>query len=392
MTGATTPRRATIATRVYEPEAAAAAYRLGNLTRALERLGYRVTVLTTKSPGARRSSTRVRRWPVLRDRSGAVRGYLQYLSFDVPLLFRLLFGPRADVVVAEPPPTTGVVTRIACAMRRVPYVYFSADVMSSALTAVKVSGIVRRAVTAMERWALRGAAEILAISDGVRNELEQLGTDPAKISVIGTGIDTALFSPDGEAEDAEPPYFLYAGTMSEFQGAAVFVDAFELVAAEHPDARLVMFGGGVDIDLLTAKAAPLGNRVAFPGFVDAEVVARWTRGATASLASVRPGQGYDFAFPTKTLASVSCGTPVVFAGVGPLRELVTDHNLGWSVDWDARQVAGAMLDALRAPRRRLGRSTLDWLDANYSLRGAADRGAAAVDAVVGLRSTVPSDN
>lgn len=374
--------RATIATRVYEPEAAAAAYRLGNLTRALERRGFEVTVVTTKSKGARRSTRQVRRWPVLRDRSGAVRGYLQYLSFDIPLFFRLLFARRTDVVIAEPPPTTGVVTRIACAIRRTPYVYFSADVMSAALKAVEVSPLVRRVVTGMERWVLRGAAQVLAISDGVRDTIVDLGLDAAKITVVGTGIDTDLFRPDGEAEPSSPPYLLYAGTMSEFQGAEIFIDAFEIIAESNPDARLVMFGGGVDLETLRRKAAGLGTRVTFPGFVGAEVIARWTRGAAASLASVRPGRGYDFAFPTKTLASVACGTPVVFAGIGPLRDVVKDHGLGWSVDWDARQVAVAMEAALANSPLRLSGETLDWLEENYSLRGVADRAATAVQLTV----------
>src|SRR5690554_401825 len=107
-------QNAILATRLYEPESAAAAYRLGNLTRALERRGWRVKVLTTKSKYEARSTRAVRRWPVLRDKSGAVRGYLQYLSFDVPLFFRLLFSRRANVVIVEPPPTTGLVTRIIC--------------------------------------------------------------------------------------------------------------------------------------------------------------------------------------------------------------------------------------------------------------------------------------
>ncbi|HEY9497497.1 MAG TPA: glycosyltransferase, partial [Terrimesophilobacter sp.] len=94
--------RALIASRVFEPEGSAAAYRLGALARSLERAGYRVTVLTTRSSVDASSTSRVRRWPVLRDKSGAVRGYLQYASFDIPLFFRLLFSPRADVVIAEP--------------------------------------------------------------------------------------------------------------------------------------------------------------------------------------------------------------------------------------------------------------------------------------------------
>lgn len=376
------PRTAIIATRVYEPEGTAAAYRLGNLVRALERIGFQVTVLTSQSPAARRSSPQVRRWPVLRDRSGAVRGYLQYASFDLPLAFRLLFSRRVDVVVVEPPPTTGVVARVVCQIRRIPYVYFSADVTSAAIAAVGVNRLVVKAVTAMERWVLDGAAAVLAVTEGVLKELEELGADRATITVVGTGIDTTQFAAEGEVEPADHPYFIYAGTMSEFQGAMVFIDAFAKVALRHADVRLMMFGGGVDRDVLKERSRPFADRISFPGFVGAEVIARWTRGATASLASVRPGVGYDFALPTKTLASVACGTPVIFAGTGPLRELVASHGLGWSVDWDADQVAAAMREALNGLRRRLGPEVIQWLGENYSSAAVGDRAAAAVARVV----------
>ena len=102
-----TVRRVTIASRLFRPEHGAAAYRLGVLADELKIQGYDVTVLTTRPPAPLSSSAAddggvtVRRWPVLRDKGGNVRGYIQYLSFDIPLFFRLLFG-RMDVVVVEP--------------------------------------------------------------------------------------------------------------------------------------------------------------------------------------------------------------------------------------------------------------------------------------------------
>lgn len=371
--------RAVIATRIYEPEGAAAAYRLGNLTRALEQAGYGVKVLTTRADGARRSTSQIRRWPVLRDRSGSVRGYVQYASFDGPLFFRLLFGRRPDVVIAEPPPTTGVVTRVACFLRRVPYVYYSADVTSAAISKIGVNRFVVRVVTAMERWVLNGAQAILAVSDGVRLELEKLGADPSRITMVGTGIDTQKFRADGPAERPGHPYFIYAGTMSEFQGAEVFIDAFLRIESTHPDVRLIMFGGGTDLERLKQRAAPQADRIEFPGFVSSEVVARWMRGAVAGLASVRPGQGYDFAVPTKTLASVACGTPVIFAGVGPLRQIVSDRHLGWSVEWDNEQVAESMGAALSNTSHNLATHRVEWLIENFSLSAVAAKAAAVVD-------------
>ena len=89
---------ALLATRIHLPEAAAASFRLDGVERALARHGVPVRALTTTVPGRDGKpapqvddpkGVRVSRWPALRDASGYLRGYLPYLSFDVPLALRL---------------------------------------------------------------------------------------------------------------------------------------------------------------------------------------------------------------------------------------------------------------------------------------------------------------
>ncbi|MCU1417977.1 MAG: glycosyltransferase [Schumannella sp.] len=335
-----------LASRIFEPETGAAAYRLAALVRALEHDGHEVTVLTTRTPSGAPSTPRVRRWPVVRDRSGAVRGYLPYASFDVPLFFRILFGPRADVCVVEPPPTTGVAARLACALRRRPYVYFSADVTTVAARGIGVNRFALRLIAVLERAALRGATRVLAVSSAVRDEVIALGARPEHVIDVGSGIDTGAFT-DGEAAPSSSPYFVYGGTMSEIQGASVFVDAFALLAAERPDVRLLMFGDGVEKPDLMRRAEAGGHgRIEFRGSVPATELAPWLRGATAALASVRPHSGYDFAYATKALVGLACGVPVVYAGAGPLAPLIAANDLGWSVEWEPAAVAAALRTAL----------------------------------------------
>ena len=84
-----------IVTRLFAPEVAAAAFRLKALADGLAAAGHQVTVLTTKPPKGTASQEfpdyDVVRWPVLRDAGGNVRGYVQYASFDFPMVPRLLF-------------------------------------------------------------------------------------------------------------------------------------------------------------------------------------------------------------------------------------------------------------------------------------------------------------
>lgn len=98
--------------------------------------------------------------------------------------------------------------------------------------------------------------------------------------------------------------------------------------------------------------------------------------------SVRPGP-YGFAIATKVYAAAGCGIPVVHVGPGPGRELVADNDLGWTVDYDVEQVAGAMVAALRSeldPAAAVRRA--DWTRRRASLQAVARRAVARIDAVV----------
>lgn len=360
-----------IASRLFAPEVGAAAYRLKALADGLAGQGAKVQVITSQPPkGLQKIDVDygISRWRVLRDAGGNVRGYVQYLSFDVPLFFRLLLSPKPDVVVVEPPPTTGLVVKVVCSIRRIPYVYFSADVSSSAAKGIGLGGPALRLLTWMERSVLRSAAGILAVSEGVRKEVQVLTGVERNIFMVGTGVDTETFSLQGPTKSTEGKYFVYAGTMSEIQGAQVFVDAFALIAEENPDVRLIMFGQGVELQALKERAASVGPQIEFRPPTSGVDVATWLRSSLANLASVRPGKGYDFAFATKALAGLAAGSPTIYAGVGPMVDLIEENQLGKPCDWDAGSVARAMKEMIEQPVTGADRSRLSaWVEKHFSL-------------------------
>lgn len=380
--------RVVLASRLFLPEVSAGAFRLGALTRGLVARGAAVDVVTTIPPKALRDQAvsipgaRIRRWPVLRDAGGNVRGYIQYLSYDAPLALRLL-GARADVIAAESPPTTGLVAAVVAKLRRTPLAYYAADVWTDGVTSMGASKPVIGLMRFMERAVLRAARVILSVSPEVTERLVALGADPDRIATIGNGIDTDVFSPDATPQDLGRPYFVYTGTMSEWQQPDVFVKGFARIAQQNPDVDLRFFGQGALLDELKSLAAQLApGRVHFGGVVPAAESAQWIRGALASMVSIVPGKGYDFARPTKTYAAAACGTPVLFAGAATGRELVADAGLGEATGFDEREVSEAMERLIaqqadgRTEAKRTGRAA--WARENVSLAAAGERAAAAV--------------
>ncbi|GAA2177122.1 glycosyltransferase family 4 protein [Leucobacter tardus] len=382
--------RVAITSRIFEPEPSAASFRLAALADSFVAEGHEVMVLTVRSARGRREAGaandhdsddfrryRVQRFPVLRDRTGYVRGYLQYLSFDVPLFFRILCGPKRDIIVTEPPPTTGVFVRIAARLRRTPYAYYAADIWSDAAESTGAFGIVVDAVRRMERFALSGAHTVLSVNEGVSARVREIAPR-ATVRTVGNGVDTEIFRPDGAREE-RGIYAIYSGTASEWQGAGIFIDALERILPEFPDARLVFLGHGSDWESLRERAEglPVGA-VNFIRTVPPDEAAEWIRGAVASVASIRPDAGYNFAFPTKVFASWACGTPVVFAGEGRVHEFMREHAseaaLGSACAYDVEAVAEAMRIAFGnvpglAAREALG----SWAELSVGLHAVAER-------------------
>ena len=167
------------------------------------------------------------------------------------------------------------------------------------------------------------------------------------MTVVPNGIDTDVFTPEGPVASDAPrsPYFLYAGTASEWQGAGIFIQALRLVHRTHPQVELVYLGQGSEWDYLRDLAAN-DPRIHLMPVVSPDEAAAWQRGAVASVVSIRPGVGYDFAYPTKIFAALACGTPVVYAGPGPARADLSEAGLGWVADYDAHSVEGCMLAAI----------------------------------------------
>lgn len=375
--------RVVVATRVFTPEPAAAAFREEALVLALEAAGCEVTVLTTRPPRRVTGADRARhvsRFPVKRDHQGQVRGYASYMSFDVPLALRLLLRRRPDVIVAEPPPTTGLVATVLGVLRGVPTVFYAADVWSDATASVEgVPGPVQAAVRLMETLTWRRASRVLTISAGVDDRVAALIGRRPSLTMVGNGIDTEAFTTEGPASPEPGRYFVYAGTVSEWQGADVFVDAFAAVRARHPDVRLLFFSEGTGKEELARRVAERGiEGVEFRGRLAPRDVSRVLRGAVAGLSSITPGQGYEFALPTKIYAATASGTPILHAGTGAAADLVDGAGLGWATAYDAPAVSSAMLAALDADARPDGAHLRRWTLDHASLQTAAQRAARAV--------------
>ncbi|GGD72239.1 hypothetical protein GCM10007269_14210 [Microbacterium murale] len=235
-----------------------------------------------------------------------------------------------------------------------------------------------KAVRAVERFALLGAAENLVVSDGVVQRIEALAHGSPTV-VVGHGVDTSLFSPHGVGVD-NPSDIVYVGTMSEWHGAGIAIEALAIVMQDDPSVTATFIGQGTDKQLLqeTVEEYGLADRIRFLPPVPAEDAARWTRSARVALATLKPSVGYDFAVPTKLYAAIAVGTPIAYAGPEALREVVTDNALGKAAPFDAVEFADAIRLLLDRNDAEPIPSLVRWAHHNVSAQAVAERAVAAV--------------
>lgn len=372
--------RIAIVSRIYRPEPSAASLYLGAVADEATARGHDVTVLTARPPGdldPGSPAETVRTFPVLRDRNGYVRGYLQYLSFDVPLAFRLLVLRRPDVVLMEPPPTTGVIVRVVCWLRRIPYVYDAADIWSDAADQATGSRLVISVLRRMERFGMRGARHLVTISQGVKDRVRAMGVS-RPVTVTGFGADTRAFMPSTQPDAPTDRVFLYAGSYSAWHGADAAIEAFAEFSRETPGYIFRFIGNGSERESLETRARELGleGTVEFVDAVPSEQLLPELHTAVASIATLRPGAGYDYAFTTKAYSSMAAGCPVIFAGPGPTATFLHRANAavraGAVCRYEPSEIARAMsvfaADPLTGSARR---ALAEWTADEHSMEAVA---------------------
>lgn len=199
------------------------------------------------------------------------------------------------------------------------------------------------------RWAYPQADAVVAVSGGVREDLTRVvpGVVPAVIHnpVLPSDWAARAAAPVGHPwlEDASLEVVLSVSRLAAVKDLPALVDAFALVAAARPAARLVIAGDGPESDALRQQIARRGlaDRAQLVGAVQNPLA--WMRGARVFALTSR----YE-GFGNVLIEAMAVGTAVVSTDcpVGP-REVLEDGRLGRLVPpGDVAAIAAAISAAL----------------------------------------------
>ncbi|MCP2257272.1 Glycosyltransferase involved in cell wall bisynthesis [Streptoalloteichus tenebrarius] len=292
----------------------------GELTRALDALGVRQTVVTTGPPGRVRCSTFGRHAVLVRLGAG-VAWFRQCYALPAARLVPRL-AARADVVHAHLGEDLAIVPIAVLAARwhRLPLVL---TIHSSLRHTLAVNGF-RSALLRVVGGVLEGYGEhrahaVITLTTRLARLLAADGVAPERLHVIPSGVRRALFhTVDGAPlADVPRPRVLFLGRLHRQKGVADLVRALTLV----PSARLVLAGDGPERDRLARLADALGvaDRVRFLGFVPHDRVPSLLRDADLL---VMPSRYEELG--TALVEARHVGVPVVATRVGGIPDVVRD--------------------------------------------------------------------
>lgn len=207
------------------------------------------------------------------------------------------------------------------------------------------------------RWALRRAACVIAVSEGLRQLALDLGVPRERTAVIPNGINAEVFylrdrraCRQMHSLANDDLVILCAGDLAELKGHHKVIRALKALADTGITATLIIAGGvgrsGRYASAIRQQvtACGLDDRVRFTGEVKQHALAELMSAANVfCLASSSEG------WPNVVNEALACGTPVVATDVGAVRQMIVSDEYGLVVP--VNDIA-ALTDALRSALSR----------------------------------------
>jgi glycosyltransferase involved in cell wall biosynthesis len=295
---------------------------------------------------------------------------------------------KPDVVLASSTPLTIGIAGLATArLKGVPFVFEIRDLWPAVpveLGALKSAPAVRTAEW-LERRLYDGAARIVVLSEGARQDLERRGVPSEKLALIPNAADLDVFRP-GEVDEgfrakhglADRFVALYTGAMGRANGLDQLVDAAQALRRRGDDrVVIVAIGDGGERPRLEERVAELGlDNLRFLPPVAKEELAGIVGAADVTLTIFAPYPVLETNSPNKFFDSLAAGKAVVVNLDGWLRQLVEENDAGaWVPAGDAEALAWALSALAGDPARveRMGRNARALAEREFSRDLMAER-------------------
>jgi glycosyltransferase involved in cell wall biosynthesis len=359
-----------IVTQYFWPEN----FRINDLTQELVKRGHSVTVLTgipnypagrvvdayRQNPKAfeHYGGARVWRVPMLARSHGAVRLFLNYLSFVIGACLCgpwRLRGQQADVIfVFEPSPVTvGLPAVLLGRIKHAPVVFWALDLWPETLSAI---GVVRSPrvlgwVGHLVRFIYERCTLVLGQSRGFLGSIAKYCSDIKKIRYFPSWAEEVFNEPDlvpaPEVPALEGAFnVLFAGNIGEAQDLPAVLAAAESLK-NNTSIRWLIVGDGRKFDWLQEEVIHRGlqSNVLLLGRFPVERMPSFYAQADALLVSLKKDPVFSMTIPGKVQSYLMAGVPLIGMLDGEGAKVITEANAGMvCAAGDAGGLAAAVLE------------------------------------------------
>ena len=219
----------------------------------------------------------------------------------------------------------------------------------------------------LETHALRQAAHVFTICEGLRGDIVARGIPPTKVTVIPNAVDIDKFEPSGTPDVAlkaslglaGATVLGFIGSFYAYEGLDLLLAALPSLLAKRPDLRVLLVGGGPQDAALKAQAQQLGvaDKVVFTGRVPHAEVGRYYDLVDVLCYPRHRMRLTELVTPLKPLEAMAQGRLLVASDVGGHKELIRDGDTGMlfragRADALAQAVLGLLAQRERWPQLR----------------------------------------
>jgi len=318
-------------------------FRTLSILREQRALGWDTLQLTSpkQGPGDARQEA-VDGLSFLRTPSRADTGLLAQMRLTAQRLEEVVADSRPDLIHAHSPVLNALPSMWVGRRTGLPVVY---EMRASWEDAAVDHGSTRegslryRASRALESFALKRAAQVTTICNGLREDIEARGIPAQRITVIPNAVDVGAFrfgaEPDPQLKrelGLEGATVLgFAGSFYGYEGLDLLIEAARRMLPRHPTLRVLLVGGGPQEQYLKAQAAAAGlqDRVIFTGRVPHSTVQRYYELIDVLAYPRLPIRLTELVTPLKPLEAMAQGRMFVASDVGGHRELIRDGETGF---------------------------------------------------------------
>ena len=190
----------------------------------------------------------------------------------------------------------------------------------------------------LENHVVNGADAVAVICEGLKFDLISRGVKREKITISPNGVDLDLFGQPPARDDrllselglAGKSVLGFIGSYYDYEGLDDLIAAMPLLLASHPQAHLLLVGGGPMETALQnqVERLGLGTAVTFTGRVPHGEVERYYGLMDIMVYPRKSMRLTDLVTPLKPLEAMAQGRLVAASDVGGHRELIEDGVTG----------------------------------------------------------------